>query len=51
MISQMMSVKFGGNFFVSLLGVWNDAGGGRAYPVGGKYSSEQSVGDKLKDSS
>ena len=35
MISQMMSVKFAGNFFVSLLGVWNDAGGGRAYPIGG----------------
>jgi len=36
MISQMMSVKFAGNFFVSLLGVWSDAGGGRAYPVGGE---------------
>ena len=35
MISQMLSVKFAGNFFVNLLGVWNDAGGGRAYPVGG----------------
>jgi protein transport protein SEC61 subunit alpha len=35
MISQMLSVKFGGNFFVNLLGVWNDAGGGRAYPVAG----------------
>ena len=38
MISQMLSVKFGGNFFVSLLGVWNDAGGGRAYPVAGRRS-------------
>ena len=37
MISQMLSVKFGGNFFVNLLGVWNDAGGGRAYPVAGQY--------------
>ena len=37
MISQMMSVKFAGNFFVSLLGVWNDAGGGRAYPIGGGF--------------
>merc|ERR1719460_657499 len=35
MISQMLSVKFAGNFFVNLLGVWSDAGGGRAYPVGG----------------
>ena len=34
-ISQMLSVKFAGNFFVNLLGVWSDAGGGRAYPVGG----------------
>merc|ERR1711970_1100435 len=33
-ISQMMAVKFSGNFFVNLLGVWND-GGGRAYPIGG----------------
>merc|ERR1712147_151376 len=33
-ISQMLSVKFAGNFFVNLLGVWHD-GGGRAYPVGG----------------
>ena len=31
----MMSVKFAGNFFVNLLGVWSDAGGGRAYPIGG----------------
>ena len=38
MISQMLSVKFAGNFFVSLLGVWNDAGGGRAYPIGGIVS-------------
>merc|ERR1712210_55265 len=35
MISQMLSVKFAGNFFVNLLGVWSDAGGGRAFPVGG----------------
>ena len=34
-ISQMLSVKFAGNFFVNLLGVWSDAGGGRAYPIGG----------------
>ena len=31
----MLSVKFAGNFFVNLLGVWSDAGGGRAYPIGG----------------
>merc|ERR1712037_144462 len=34
-ILQMLSVKFAGNFFVNLLGVWSDAGGGRAYPIGG----------------
>ena len=34
-ISQMLSVKFAGNFFVNLLGTWSDAGGGRAYPIGG----------------
>merc|ERR1712076_349254 len=34
MISQMLSVKFAGNFFVNLLGTWHD-GGGRAYPIGG----------------
>ena len=35
MISQMLSVKFAGNFIVNLLGVWNDTSGGRAYPIGG----------------
>lgn len=34
-ISQMMSTKFAGNFFVSLLGVWSDVGGGRSNPTGG----------------
>jgi len=37
-ISQMLAVKFAGNFLVNLLGVWADVGGGgpaRAYPVGG----------------
>jgi protein transport protein SEC61 subunit alpha len=35
-ISQMLAAKFGGNFFVNLLGVWTEAGGyARAYPVGG----------------
>jgi len=34
----MLAVKFSGNFFVNLLGVWADVGGAgpaRAYPVGG----------------
>ena len=37
-ISQMLAVKFAGNFLVNLLGVWGDVGGGgpaRAYPIGG----------------
>jgi len=36
-ISQMLSVKFAGNFFVNLLGTWEEAGGGpaRSYPIGG----------------
>ncbi|XP_028166733.1 protein transport protein Sec61 subunit alpha-like [Ostrinia furnacalis] len=37
-ISQMLAVKFSGNFLVNMLGVWADVGGGgpaRAYPVGG----------------
>jgi len=35
-ISQMLSTKFAGNFFVNLLGVWNEAGGqSRSYPIGG----------------
>ena len=32
---QLFTSLFAGNFFVNLLGVWSDAGGGRAYPVGG----------------
>ena len=32
----MLSAKFSGNFFVSLLGVWNEGGGpSRSYPIGG----------------
>ena len=34
----MMAAKFSGNFFVNLLGVWSDVGGGgpaRSYPTGG----------------
>ena len=36
-ISQMLAVKFAGNFLVNLLGVWPDASAGpsRAYPTGG----------------
>merc|ERR1712062_489628 len=50
MISQMLSVKFAGNFFVNLLGVWNDAGGGRAYPIGGLcyyFSPPETLGSIL----
>ncbi len=34
----MMAAKFSGNFFINLLGVWADVGGGgpaRSYPIGG----------------
>ena len=51
-ISQMMSVKFAGNFFVNLLGVWSDAGGGRAYPIGGLcyyLSPPETFGHILED--
>ena len=37
-ISQMLSVRFGGNFFVNLLGSWTEGGAGgpaRSYPTGG----------------
>jgi protein transport protein SEC61 subunit alpha len=37
-ISQMLAVKFSGNFLVNLLGTWADVAGGgpaRAYPIGG----------------
>jgi protein transport protein SEC61 subunit alpha len=36
-ISQMLSTRFAGNFFVSLLGVWDasEGGPGRSYPTGG----------------
>ena len=35
-ISQMLSTKFSNNFFVSLLGIWNEGGGSsRSYPIGG----------------
>jgi len=34
-ISQLLSAKFANNFFVRLLGVWNEAGGPRSFPIGG----------------
>uniref|UniRef100_A0A8C4QCS8 SEC61 translocon subunit alpha 1a n=1 Tax=Eptatretus burgeri TaxID=7764 RepID=A0A8C4QCS8_EPTBU len=37
-ISQMLAIRFSGNFLVNFLGVWADVGGGgpaRSYPVGG----------------
>ena len=48
----MLSVKFAGNFFVNLLGVWSDAGGGRAYPIAGLcyyLSPPESAGAILTD--
>lgn len=54
-ISQMMSSKFGTNFFVSLLGVWSEAGDSgpaRSYPVGGLcyyFSPPESLGHILVD--
>eukprot|EP00794_Sanderia_malayensis_P007290 gene7290-8105_t len=35
-ISQMLSAKFAGNFFVNILGSWEESGGpSRSYPTGG----------------
>lgn len=34
-ISQMLAAKFGGNFFVNILGSWSDSSGYRSYPTGG----------------
>lgn len=54
-ISQMLAVKFHGNFLVNLLGVWADVGGGgpaRSYPIGGLcyyLSPPESVGHILQD--
>lgn len=51
----MLAVKFHGNFFVNLLGVWADVGGGgpaRAYPVGGLcyyLSPPENLGHILED--
>ncbi|PSN38442.1 Protein transport protein Sec61 subunit alpha isoform 2 [Blattella germanica] len=52
---QMLAVKFTGNFFVNLLGVWADVGGGgpaRAYPVGGLcyyLSPPENIGHIVED--
>mmetsp|Transcript_13086 Transcript_13086/g.21623 ORF Transcript_13086/g.21623 Transcript_13086/m.21623 type:complete len:476 (+) Transcript_13086:75-1502(+) len=53
-ISQMLSTKFGGNFFVSILGTWEEAGGGpaRSYPTGGLcyyMSPPETVGHIIED--
>lgn len=51
----MLAVKFHGNVFVNLLGVWADVGGGgpaRAYPVGGLcyyLSPPENLGHILED--
>jgi protein transport protein SEC61 subunit alpha len=54
-ISQMLAVKFQGNFLINMLGVWADVGGGgpaRSYPIGGLcyyLSPPESVGHILED--
>ncbi|CAG0916281.1 unnamed protein product [Notodromas monacha] len=54
-ISQMLSVKFSGNFFVNILGVWADVGSGgpaRSYPIGGLcyyLSPPESLGHIAQD--
>lgn len=51
-ISQMLSVKFAGNFFVNLLGVWSDVNSGRSYPIGGLcyyFSPPETLGHVAED--
>lgn len=54
-ISQMLAVKFSGNFLVNLLGVWPDASQGgpsRAYPTGGLcyyFSPPENLEHLVKD--
>jgi len=54
-ISQMLASRFGGNFFVNLLGVWQDVSAGgpaRSYPIGGLcyyLSPPESFGAMLGD--
>merc|ERR1719318_2148850 len=43
MISQMLSVKFAGNFFVNLLGAWNDVSGSSAKDVAKQLREQQMV--------
>lgn len=52
-ISQMLASKFGGNFFINLLGTWSDSQGTyRSYPTGGicyYLSPPESLGNVLED--
>ncbi|XP_065845209.1 protein transport protein Sec61 subunit alpha [Oscarella lobularis] len=54
-ISQMLSAKLSGNFFVSLLGVWQTMEGGgpaRSYPIGGLcyyMSPPETLGHIIED--
>lgn len=54
-ISQMLASRFGGNFFVNLLGVWQDVSAGgpaRSYPIGGLcyyLSPPESFGSMVGD--
>jgi len=54
-ISQMLASRFGGNFFVNLLGVWQDVSAGgpaRSYPIGGLcyyLSPPESFGAMISD--
>lgn len=54
-ISQMLASRFEGNFFVNLLGVWQDierSGPARSYPIGGLcyyLSPPESFGSMLQD--
>ncbi|KAF1756405.1 hypothetical protein GCK72_012858 [Caenorhabditis remanei] len=51
-ISQMLAGKFGGNFFINLLGTWSDNSGYRSVPVGGLcyyLSPPESLGHIFED--
>merc|ERR1712061_864373 len=54
-ISQMLASRFGGNFFVNLLGIWQDVSAGgpaRSYPIGGLcyyLSPPESFGAMISD--
>ena len=49
-ISQMLSVKFAGHFFVNLLGVWSDGGGGRASQFSGTIQLPSLQGSEIRTS-